>query len=96
MIPWLESSEEVSRYLRGSISHDLPAVAKSESFFVVLLLLVICGFLASVLILGILHLWQGRLATGSKAINALCNESASSDASARSHRTCVSESKRRL
>jgi len=69
MIPWLDSSEEVSRYLRGSISYDLPAVAKSESFLVLLLLLVICGFLASALIVGIAHLWHGRLAIGSKAIN---------------------------
>jgi hypothetical protein len=68
MIPWLDSSEEVSRYLRGSISYDVPAVPKSESFFVLLLLLVICGFLASALIVGIVHLWQGRLAIGSKAI----------------------------
>jgi hypothetical protein len=69
MIPWLDSSKGVSQYLRGSISPDLPAVAKSESFFVLLLLLVICGFLAAVLIVGVTHLWQGRLAIGRKAIN---------------------------
>jgi hypothetical protein len=68
MIPWLDSNEDVSRYLRGSISHVSTAELKSELFFELLLLLVICGFLAVVLIVGAIYLRQGCLVIGNKAI----------------------------
>jgi len=49
MIPWLDSNEDVSRYLRGGIDFGPPADLKSQLFFEVLLLLVICGCLAGLL-----------------------------------------------
>jgi hypothetical protein len=68
MILWLDSNEDVSRYLRGSISHGSTAELKSELFFELLLLLVICGLLAVVLIVGAIYLRQGCLVIGNKAI----------------------------
>jgi hypothetical protein len=68
MIAWLDCSEDVSRYLRGSIAQDSPAELKSELFLDVLLPLVVCGFLAAILIVGVMHVRQGRLAIGNKAI----------------------------
>ena len=68
MIPWLDPSEDVSRYLRGSIGHATPAALKSELFFELLLLLVICGILAAVLIICVMHLWPGRLAIANKPV----------------------------
>jgi hypothetical protein len=67
MIAWLDSSKDVSRYLRGSIGHGSPAEPKFE-LLLELLLLVICGFLAAILIVGIMHLWKGRLAIGNKTV----------------------------
>ena len=67
MIAWLDSSEDVSRHLRGSIGQGSPAELKSD-LFLELLLLVICGFLAALLVVGVLRLCQGRLAIGNKTI----------------------------
>jgi hypothetical protein len=68
MIPWLDSCEDVSRYLRGSIVHGPPAVVKTELLFELLLPLVICGILAAALTVCVMHLRQGRLAIGNKPI----------------------------
>lgn len=68
MIPWLDSNEDVSRYLRGGIDFGPPADLKSQLFFEVLLLLVICGCLAGLLSVSLAHLWQGRLAIGTWTI----------------------------
>jgi hypothetical protein len=68
MIAWLDSGEDVSRSLRGSIGQGVPAELKSQVFFELVLLLVICGCLAAVLILGAMYLWRGCLVLGNKTI----------------------------
>ena len=68
MMSWLDSGEDASRYLRGSIGHGSPAELKPESVLESLLLLVICAFLAAVLVVAVMHLWRGRLAIGNKPI----------------------------
>jgi hypothetical protein len=68
MMSWLDSSEDASGHLRGSIGHGAPAELKSESLLGSLSLLVICAFLAAVLVIAVMHLWRGRLAIGSKPI----------------------------
>jgi len=67
MIPWLDSCEDVSRYLRGSIGHAPPTELKSEPL-IELQSLVICAFLIAILIVAVMHLRQGRLAIGNRAI----------------------------
>jgi hypothetical protein len=73
IIPWLDPREDVSRLLRGSIhgGDGRPVESKGEPLFELLLLVVICGFLVTLLIAGVVHLWQLRFSIGNKIIGAV-------------------------